>query len=190
MSGNSIQMKTMVKSLKGLRRSYWYWSLIGRTILHSSLIGQNMLHCSLISWSVCFKTSLLGLSVTTLRRWTLSSTLPWSTTTVMHWYWSLIGQTMLHCFNTNPFRFLHWSLIDRNMLHWSIFGWSVWFRTIGDHTETVDIEFDPAVVNYEEMLQLFFKFHDATAPSPGCSRYFAREHNGNFSHRYYAWPSL
>jgi len=36
----------------------------------------------------------------------------------------------------------------------------------------VDIEFDPAVVNYEEMLQLFFKFHDATAPSPGCSRQY------------------
>ena len=31
---------------------------------------------------------------------------------------------------------------------------------MGDHTETVDIDFDPNVVSYEQMLKLFWKHHD------------------------------
>ncbi|XP_022344560.1 peptide methionine sulfoxide reductase-like [Crassostrea virginica] len=34
------------------------------------------------------------------------------------------------------------------------------YRTIGDHTETVDLEFDPNVVSYEELLNKFWKSHN------------------------------
>ncbi len=34
-----------------------------------------------------------------------------------------------------------------------------------DHVEVVLVEFDPQVVSYEEMLQLFFTIHDPTTPN-------------------------
>lgn len=34
------------------------------------------------------------------------------------------------------------------------------YRTIGDHTETVDLEFDLSVVSYEELLNKFWKSHN------------------------------
>lgn len=34
------------------------------------------------------------------------------------------------------------------------------YRTMGDHTETVDLEFDPDVVSYEELLNKFWKWHN------------------------------
>ena len=33
---------------------------------------------------------------------------------------------------------------------------------MGDHTETVDIDYDPGVTSYERMLKLFWKHHDPT----------------------------
>jgi len=43
------------------------------------------------------------------------------------------------------------------------------YRTIGDHTETVDIEYDPKVISYAEMLDIFWKSHD---PTSSCSRQY------------------
>jgi len=36
------------------------------------------------------------------------------------------------------------------------------YRTIGDHTETVDIEFDTTKTNYETLLNNFWKWHNPT----------------------------
>ena len=35
------------------------------------------------------------------------------------------------------------------------------YRTIGDHTETLEIEFDPEILSYEEILTIFWQNHDA-----------------------------
>jgi len=39
------------------------------------------------------------------------------------------------------------------------------YRSIGDHTETVRVEYDPKVVSYNELLDVFFAEHDAYATS-------------------------
>lgn len=36
------------------------------------------------------------------------------------------------------------------------------YRKLGDHTESVDLDFDPAAITFSELLQLFWKFHDPT----------------------------
>ena len=36
------------------------------------------------------------------------------------------------------------------------------FKFSGDHTETVDLEFNPEVISYEELLWMFWKGHDPT----------------------------
>lgn len=36
------------------------------------------------------------------------------------------------------------------------------YRNIGDHTESIDITFDPALLSYEDLLRLFWQNHDAT----------------------------
>ena len=36
-------------------------------------------------------------------------------------------------------------------------------RYRGDHTETVDIQYDPTVTSYREMLKMFWNNHDSTA---------------------------
>jgi len=33
---------------------------------------------------------------------------------------------------------------------------------LGDHTETIEIKFDPEVISYEDLLDHFFKQHDPT----------------------------
>lgn len=38
------------------------------------------------------------------------------------------------------------------------------YRNHGDHTETVDVTFDPDKVSYEELLRIFWKSHDITDP--------------------------
>ena len=38
------------------------------------------------------------------------------------------------------------------------------YHNLGDHTETVQIEFDPNVVTYGELLQEFWRGHDSTLP--------------------------
>lgn len=36
------------------------------------------------------------------------------------------------------------------------------YRDLGDHTETVEVEYDPARISYEELLALFWESHDPT----------------------------
>ena len=36
------------------------------------------------------------------------------------------------------------------------------YRRIGDHTETVQVDFDPATVGYQELLGLFWRSHNAS----------------------------
>jgi len=39
------------------------------------------------------------------------------------------------------------------------------YYSLGDHTETVEIDFDPTQVSYETLVEEFFKAHDATRSS-------------------------
>jgi peptide-methionine (S)-S-oxide reductase len=39
------------------------------------------------------------------------------------------------------------------------------YRRVGDHTETVQADFDPLAVRYEELLDLFWRSHDAGRPA-------------------------
>ena len=37
------------------------------------------------------------------------------------------------------------------------------YRSLGDHTETLRIEFDPAIVSFDALLEIFWESHDPTA---------------------------
>jgi len=39
------------------------------------------------------------------------------------------------------------------------------YRRIGDHTECFQVDFDPAAVSYDDLLQLFWSNHDPTRPA-------------------------
>ena len=39
------------------------------------------------------------------------------------------------------------------------------YRRMGDHTETVQADFDPAVVDFRELLELFWRSHQASRPA-------------------------
>jgi methionine-S-sulfoxide reductase len=39
------------------------------------------------------------------------------------------------------------------------------YRTIGNHTETLQIDFNPELISYSELLDLFWEYHDAFAPA-------------------------
>jgi methionine-S-sulfoxide reductase len=39
------------------------------------------------------------------------------------------------------------------------------YRRMGDHTESFQVDFDPATVSYEDLLELFWHSHDATLPA-------------------------
>ena len=39
------------------------------------------------------------------------------------------------------------------------------YRDLGDHTETIQLEYDPAVISYEQLLDVFWDSHNAAAPS-------------------------
>jgi peptide-methionine (S)-S-oxide reductase len=39
------------------------------------------------------------------------------------------------------------------------------YHDLGDHTETIQMEYDPAVISYEQLLDVFWDSHDAAAPS-------------------------
>ncbi|MBT8330443.1 MAG: peptide-methionine (S)-S-oxide reductase [Desulfofustis sp.] len=42
------------------------------------------------------------------------------------------------------------------------------YRSIGDHTETIQIDFDPNLISYEQLLDIFWNSHDPTRSSrPG-----------------------
>ena len=34
------------------------------------------------------------------------------------------------------------------------------YRALGDHTESVEIDYDPTVISYRELLEIFWKSHD------------------------------
>jgi methionine-S-sulfoxide reductase len=36
------------------------------------------------------------------------------------------------------------------------------YRDLGDHTEAIEVDYDPAVVTYETLLKVFWESHDAT----------------------------
>ena len=39
------------------------------------------------------------------------------------------------------------------------------YRRLGDHTESVQVDFDPDSVTYDELLELFWRGHDAARPA-------------------------
>jgi len=39
------------------------------------------------------------------------------------------------------------------------------YRSIGDHAETIQIDYDPALISYEELLNLFWGWHNPVSPS-------------------------
>ncbi len=39
------------------------------------------------------------------------------------------------------------------------------YHRMGDHTECFQVDFDPSVVSYEDLLELFWQSHDATRPA-------------------------
>lgn len=39
------------------------------------------------------------------------------------------------------------------------------YRRIGDHTESIQIEFDPEVISYEELIRIFWESHNPVAES-------------------------
>ena len=43
------------------------------------------------------------------------------------------------------------------------------YRSLGDHTETVELEGDPAVTSYKNLLDIFWNNHD---PTTSCSRQY------------------
>jgi peptide-methionine (S)-S-oxide reductase len=51
------------------------------------------------------------------------------------------------------------------------------YRDLGDHTETVQIEFDPRLITYRDLLEVFWKSHDPTAPRSNQYRSLILFHN-------------
>ena len=39
------------------------------------------------------------------------------------------------------------------------------YHNLGNHTETIQIDYDPAVISYEELLTVFWNAHNPYAPS-------------------------
>jgi peptide-methionine (S)-S-oxide reductase len=39
------------------------------------------------------------------------------------------------------------------------------YRTLGDHTETLQIDFDPQLISYQELLDVFWEAHEPAAPA-------------------------
>lgn len=39
------------------------------------------------------------------------------------------------------------------------------YRSIGDHTECFEVDFDPAVIRYDDLLQMFWSAHNPTSAS-------------------------
>lgn len=39
------------------------------------------------------------------------------------------------------------------------------YHNLGDHTETIQVDYDPAAISYEQLLDVFWDSHNATVPS-------------------------
>jgi peptide-methionine (S)-S-oxide reductase len=39
------------------------------------------------------------------------------------------------------------------------------YHTLGDHTESIQVDYDPTVISYEQLLDVFWDSHDPTIPS-------------------------
>lgn len=39
------------------------------------------------------------------------------------------------------------------------------YHALGDHTETIEVDYDPAVISYDQLLDVFWDSHDASAPA-------------------------
>lgn len=39
------------------------------------------------------------------------------------------------------------------------------YHALGDHTESIQMDYDPTVISYEQLLEVFWDSHDASAPS-------------------------
>jgi peptide-methionine (S)-S-oxide reductase len=39
------------------------------------------------------------------------------------------------------------------------------YRRLGDHTETLQVDYDPEIISYEELLAIFWDSHSPTSPS-------------------------
>ena len=50
------------------------------------------------------------------------------------------------------------------------------------HAEAVQVEYDPAQVSYEELLELFWRVHDPTTPNPAGPGRRAQYRSGGFYH--------
>jgi peptide-methionine (S)-S-oxide reductase len=40
------------------------------------------------------------------------------------------------------------------------------YHALGDHTETIQMDYDPAVISYEKLLEVFWNSHDPTVSEP------------------------
>lgn len=47
------------------------------------------------------------------------------------------------------------------------------YHNLGDHTETLELDFDPGIISYAEIMEIFWKVHDPFRPSY-CNQYAAR----------------
>lgn len=39
------------------------------------------------------------------------------------------------------------------------------YRSLGDHSETIEMDYDPGIISYEELLRIFWRSHDPGSPS-------------------------
>ena len=57
--------------------------------------------------------------------------------------------------------FSKWIVVKLNSLSLSLFGLNfIFFR--GDHTEAIELDFDPDSVSFEQLLKVFWRLHDPT----------------------------
>lgn len=53
------------------------------------------------------------------------------------------------------------------------------YHSLGGHAETIEVDFDPSVISYEELLRMFWKMNDARTRAPSTQyRSIVFYHNG------------
>ena len=63
------------------------------------------------------------------------------------------------------------------------------YRSIGDHAETIQIDYDPSVISYEELLGMFWAGHTPISPSSS-SQYASNIHYGTEEEKLLAEQSM